>query len=171
MKGFHLLKPSASYPLCGRPSDRQSAFALCRRSRTRLKGLPGLVIVGLRRKRLDRPIYRMDSSAAPLTSWSKRVHFPMITIPRLRLFNKEGWLGWGRNRSKNRFFQLAAGARTFVRPLPDERIELSRHRRGRQPLLRHDAAGDPACITWRLDHTLRIVASTSLSGTSKTSSS
>jgi hypothetical protein len=38
-------------------------------------------------------------------------------------------------------------------------------------LLRHDAAGDPACITWRLDHTLRIVASTSLSGTSKTSSS
>ena len=54
MKGFHLLKPSASYPLCGRPSDRQSAFALCRRSRTRLKGLPGLVIVGLRRKRLVR---------------------------------------------------------------------------------------------------------------------
>ena len=169
MKGFHLLKPSASYPLCGRPSDRQSAFALCRRSRTRLKGLPGLVTVGLRRKRLDRPIYRMDSSAAPLTSWSKRVHFPMITIPRLSLLNKEGWLGWG-NRSKNRFFQLAAGAGRSS-GLCQTNASGFRHRRGRQPLLRHDAAGDPACITWRLDHTLRIVASTSLSGTSKTSSS
>ena len=37
-------------------------------------------------QRCDRtaPIYAMDEDAAPLTSWSKPVHFPMITIPRVR---------------------------------------------------------------------------------------